>query len=400
MLVQFRPQADAPGWCCGHLHSSWIFCPWYVSSCVYCQSTWRKGEMGFLRAFSFLFFRFRPGTFWYASVLLARNTGMALANGGCTTRPSSSLCWLSILLPCTVISAVIHSLARKNWPACVTWTTNGSFVLVVFLGALFKNVDDKSLIGDVLMAICVILASVFLIVIFQTVNMFYTRRGGGSATSFFLCHHKDGAGSPSVGCSRCFFRTARNVERRSFWIRTTCRTSSDCLALLPTVFGTLVVLCSKEILQRPWCVGEMCTARENTIDTIMVCFPNFVWPSDLFIDRLCGTRWGNPRFGLLWASVWTWFERHSTGCARVRELSCPDERRSPPCSLWPTSSSKTTRWQHGASERRWHAHGRCGGLPERCGESGVRVGEQVFLNIACKTKLPMCRFPKAAWWCP
>ena len=38
-----------------------------------------RGDTSFLHAFSFLFFRFKPGAFWYVSVLLARSTGMALA---------------------------------------------------------------------------------------------------------------------------------------------------------------------------------------------------------------------------------------------------------------------------------------------------------------------------------
>ena len=38
-----------------------------------------KGDTAFLHAFSFLFFRFPACAFWYALVLLARNTGMALA---------------------------------------------------------------------------------------------------------------------------------------------------------------------------------------------------------------------------------------------------------------------------------------------------------------------------------
>ena len=230
-----------------------------------------KGEMGFLRAFSFLFFRFRPGTFWYASVLLVRND-----------ETLQLFVLVVILLPCTVISAVILPWRAKLASLCDV-TTNGSFVLVVFLGALFKNVDDKSLIGDVLMAICVIFASVFLIGVFQTVNMFYTRRRR-KCYEFFLCHHKDGAGA----FCRWLKMFLQDGSKRGAQIFLDSDNLQDLFGLFGTVANsvrTLVVLCSKEILQRPWCVGEMCTARENTIDTIMVCFHNVVWPSDLFIDR-------------------------------------------------------------------------------------------------------------------
>ena len=46
---------------------------------------------------------------------------------------------------------------------------------------------------------------------------------------------------------------------------------------------TLVVLCTTEILSRPWCVGEMTTARLHHVHTILVFFPVFRWPSREFV---------------------------------------------------------------------------------------------------------------------
>ena len=45
------------------------------------------------------------------------------------------------------------------------------------------------------------------------------------------------------------------------------------------------MLCTREILHRPWCVGEMTTARLHNIDTILVMFPDFEEPSRTFIDN-------------------------------------------------------------------------------------------------------------------
>ena len=46
---------------------------------------------------------------------------------------------------------------------------------------------------------------------------------------------------------------------------------------------TLVVICTSEILSRPWCVGEMTTARLHGVDTILVVLPDFTWPTEDFI---------------------------------------------------------------------------------------------------------------------
>jgi len=67
---------------------------------------------------------------------------------------------------------------------------------------------------------------------------------------------------------------------------------SDNLQDLSLLFGyvenntdTLVVLCTASILSRPWCVGEMTTAMLHDVDTILLLFPDFTWPTDEFVER-------------------------------------------------------------------------------------------------------------------
>ena len=42
------------------------------------------------------------------------------------------------------------------------------------------------------------------------------------------------------------------------------------------------MICSSEILARPWCVGEMTAARLHGVDNILVILPDFTWPTDDF----------------------------------------------------------------------------------------------------------------------
>ena len=46
-----------------------------------------------------------------------------------------------------------------------------------------------------------------------------------------------------------------------------------------------MVLCSRNVHCRPWCVGEMTTARLHCVTTILVVFPDFLWPSSEFVEQ-------------------------------------------------------------------------------------------------------------------
>ena len=48
---------------------------------------------------------------------------------------------------------------------------------------------------------------------------------------------------------------------------------------------TLVVICTSEILVRPWCVREVTTARLHCVDTVLVVLPCFTWPTDDFLTH-------------------------------------------------------------------------------------------------------------------
>ena len=72
-----------------------------------------------------------------------------------------------------------------------------------------------------------------------------------------------------------------NKEHASFY-NSLCDEDSDYLEDLKILFGavgnrtdTLVELCTAEILLRPWCVGEMVTARLHDIDTFLIRLPDF-----------------------------------------------------------------------------------------------------------------------------
>jgi len=86
---------------------------------------------------------------------------------------------------------------------------------------------------------------------------------------FFICHHKAGAGAFARWLKYRLCHSL-NSQGRVF-------VDSDNLDDLDLLFSyvgedtkVLVVLCSPEIFTRPWCIGEMTTARLMKVPVVLV----------------------------------------------------------------------------------------------------------------------------------
>merc|ERR1711972_1007627 len=110
--------------------------------------------------------------------------------------------------------------------------------------------------------------------------VFFSKRRK-KAFDYFLCHHKAGA------C--CIVRLLRMYFQD---INCTAFLDSDNLSDLDQLFDyvasdtqNLVVVCSKDIMMRPWCVGEIVTGMLHGVTTVKVSFSEFEEPCDEFIQQ-------------------------------------------------------------------------------------------------------------------
>ena len=161
-------------------------------------------------------------------------------------------------------------------------TTNMGFVLILFLGALHAEVVNESLIANMLTVVLACMCMLFVLVFLRAVYRTILRRG--KRFQFFLCHHKQGGGG-FTRLLKWLLKRDRRVRRRVFL-------DADDLQDLNRLFGfvgndtdTLVVICTSEILARPWCVGEMTTARLHAVDVVLVVLPCFTWPTEEFLEN-------------------------------------------------------------------------------------------------------------------
>lgn len=254
----------------------------FLSMCVWVISSLPRrllqGDVAFLHAFAFLFFRFHSGSYWFVFVVLLRNTCVALV----PVIPNEALelfALAMILLPSLVISARVFPW-RVHLANYLDIATNGGFLLIVFLAALFKDVSDKSLIADLLIIVFFCIVSLFLGAVCVALYTWCSQRG--KAYAYFLCHHKEGGGG-FCRLLKMRLKSHAQVKREVFLDSDNLQDLSVLFSIVGNRVDTFVVLCSREILYRPWCVGEMCTADLHSINTILILFPEFQWPSPEFI---------------------------------------------------------------------------------------------------------------------
>mmetsp|Transcript_161548 Transcript_161548/g.513407 ORF Transcript_161548/g.513407 Transcript_161548/m.513407 type:complete len:439 (-) Transcript_161548:36-1352(-) len=105
---------------------------------------------------------------------------------------------------------------------------------------------------------------------------------GGKRYRMFLCHHKAAAGA--------FARLLKYALIESPQVTGDIFLDSDDLFNLDTLFDcvaseteTLVVLGTRQIFQRPWCVGEMTKARVTPVPIKVVALPDYELPDESFI---------------------------------------------------------------------------------------------------------------------
>ena len=186
-------------------------------------------------------------------------------------------------------------------------------LFILFLAALQTNRADEATVGNLLVAVFSGMMCAFLGASAWSLRLFALRLR--KPFQFFLCHHKVGGGA---FCRLLKVRLLGHAQvARGVFL------DSDDLQDLSLLFGivaekteTLVVLCTREILYRPWCVGEMTTAHLHGIDTLLIIFPDFEHPSRTFIEDYSSVE-GVQSLALL-ASASRWHSRHCGGLALGR----------------------------------------------------------------------------------
>ena len=194
--------------------------------------------------------------------------------------------------------------------------TNGGFLVILFLAALFLDEVNAVFVANTLLVVFIALVTLSLVMVLRCLWVYYLK--SGKKYEYFLCHHKVGGGA-FARLLKMQLREHPRLQREVFLDSDNLEDLSTLFATVAHQVGSLVVLCSAEVLSRPWCVGEMTTAHRHGVDVILILFPNFRWPTEEFVSNYA-THVSDIECLFHKASTWRWCGALCRGCATV--LKC------------------------------------------------------------------------------
>lgn len=255
----------------------------YLAKCtqIVCKfkTMMARGDIDFLKTYYFLFFRYNADAYWYSLVHIFRS--LLLANLPIIPNVFAQVTSMQAVL----VSQFGIVLSYKPWRVPRTNLLDLFFTVIMLfiLGCSAFYTDQQP--GEVVawMIVIVLLFCILLIPITCLIALAsIIARQRGKEFQFFICHHKGGAG--------CFARLLKMQLQKTRGVTRGVFLDCDHLTNLDVLFDyvanmtqTLIVVCSRELFLRPWCLGEVTTAMVKGVNAIRIQLPDYEEPSDDFI---------------------------------------------------------------------------------------------------------------------
>jgi len=230
-----------------------------------------NGDADFLKKYFCLFSRFRVDCHWYVLVSLLRNCLIALI----PVIPGVAAQWCSLMMLMLASGFVVSLLMPWRSSQANYFDIFLTYCLLCILGAaslLLEALDSSGVGGFALVVLFCILGS-FVGVLGHSVYERVLR--SGKPFQFFICHHKASAGN-LARLLKMYLTDHEQIRRRVFVDSDDLRDLRVLFTYIRSELDTLVVLCTSQVLQRPWCLGEVTTAYLNKVTVVRVKLPDFV----------------------------------------------------------------------------------------------------------------------------
>jgi len=249
-----------------------------------CRVIWvlpkKMGEanVAFLQSYAFLFFRYKPAMYWYSLVHLFRSLLIALT----TIMPIPGVQVLLLQVVLALQLALVCD--RHPWrvPQANTLESELTVGVLLMLGCaalITGGGEERMAIAWTFIALLIAACfACFVVAIHGFYRVALTRKR--KLYDFFICHHK-----AATGCMARLINIDFNARGKKAFIDTDDLRDLDRLFdFVATQTGTLVILCSKFIYTRPWCMGEVVTAYHWKVNIFKVLRADFVEPDEEFIE--------------------------------------------------------------------------------------------------------------------
>lgn len=187
------------------------------------------------------------------------------------------LCVMMLLMLVSLILVVFLMPWRFGEANALDVFSNASLLFILLIGAMFVKDHESHSMGLFALTVIVLVLTGFVIMLGASLYRRFLRNG--KAFQFFLCHHKDGTGN-FTRLLKLHLVENKQVHRKVFVDSDDLRDLSILFTYIQSETETLVVLCSRQILQRPWCIGEITTAFLNQVKLVRFTLPDFAPPDD------------------------------------------------------------------------------------------------------------------------
>lgn len=259
----------------------------FISICIWAVINFRKrmnnGDVVFLHAFQFVFLHYKPSAYWYGPFFLIMNTLIAAVPA--FKEPVQQVIILQMLVLIS-LGTVIHVTPwRADMTNALDVFMHVATLIVLSLGLCYVQTEELSFVSH--LANVLVLIPLVAFVWFMLYGLYYRFARRQKPYNFFLCHHKQGAGS----VARLLKMRLATVESgtgkpwRAF-------IDSDDLKDLTKLFGYVgedsdmtAVLCSRDVLKRPWCLGEIVTTQLKTGRASLIIWPDTTLPDEHLIAK-------------------------------------------------------------------------------------------------------------------
>lgn len=244
-----------------------------------------------VQRYRFLFVRFAPSCYFWGCCYCIRNLFISLAP---VLSPESAI-WQVVVLNIALLTTLVGTARLLPWRTQLANISeigaNAGLVLFMQVSIFLVDVDEtegKEVLGTLLMLLAII---VFILLLGTVVFSLYRRLVPQKKYYVFLCHHKEGAGSLAR-------YTKRRIEQETY---KNVFLDSDQLEELDLIFNivradskNLVILLTKMTLMRPWCAGEITTAKVNDITIVPVVCNDYAPPTEQSLAEL-DTLWSEEQ---------------------------------------------------------------------------------------------------------
>lgn len=234
-----------------------------------------RGDMRFVRCCNFLLCNFRPGAEKPVAMFLCRGVVAALVPFIPST--AGKVCFMNIVLFFSLFVVALGQPWRSSVCNTLDLALLGGMLMLLDLGSyLIPELEIHTLVYVCMVAACLMVLATIGTVIVSVVR-FAMLQSNKPYRIYISYHHT------ATGCYARMLKMYLDKHGIKSFQDDAAQRLQELLQVVSQDTETLVFLGTRAALHQCSCVGELVTARVHEVPTVLLAFPSFTEPSEIFI---------------------------------------------------------------------------------------------------------------------